>query len=52
MSPRSANWASPTIMKQWGLEIGGGTPEAFQAVIQTEVERIQKLINSGALTAQ
>jgi tripartite-type tricarboxylate transporter receptor subunit TctC len=38
--------------KQWGLEIGGGTPEAFQAVIQTEVERIQKLIKSGALTAQ
>ena len=38
--------------KQWGLEIGGGTPDAFQAVIQTEVERIQKLIKSGALTAQ
>jgi len=38
--------------KQWGLEIGGGAPEAFQAVIQTEVERIQKLIKSGALTAQ
>jgi tripartite-type tricarboxylate transporter receptor subunit TctC len=38
--------------KQWGLEIGGGSPEAFQAVIQTEVERIQKLIKSGALTAQ
>ena len=34
------------------LEIGGGTPEAFQSVIQTEVERIQKLIKSGALTAQ
>ena len=38
--------------KQWGLEIGGGTPEAFQATIQTEVGRIQNLIKSGALTVQ
>ena len=38
--------------KQWGLEIGGGTPEEFQAVIQQEVDRIQKLIKSGALNVQ
>jgi tripartite-type tricarboxylate transporter receptor subunit TctC len=37
---------------QWGLEVGGGTPEAFQALIQREVERIQSLIKSGALTVQ
>jgi tripartite-type tricarboxylate transporter receptor subunit TctC len=37
---------------QWGLEVGGGTPEEFQAVIQNEVERIQKLIKSGALKVQ
>ena len=37
---------------QWGLGVGGGTPEAFQAVIQREVERLQHLIRSGALTVQ
>jgi tripartite-type tricarboxylate transporter receptor subunit TctC len=37
---------------QWGLEVGGGTPEAFNALIQREVERIQSLIKSGALTVQ
>jgi tripartite-type tricarboxylate transporter receptor subunit TctC len=37
---------------QWGLEVGGGTPEAFQAVIRREVERIQTLVRSGALTVQ
>jgi tripartite-type tricarboxylate transporter receptor subunit TctC len=37
---------------QWGLEVGGGTPEDFQAVIQREVERIRNLIKSGALAVQ
>ena len=37
---------------QWGLEVGGGTPEAFQAVIDREVVRIRALIASGALTVQ
>jgi tripartite-type tricarboxylate transporter receptor subunit TctC len=38
--------------QQWGLEIGGGTPETLQTMIRTEVERIQNLIKSGALTVQ
>jgi tripartite-type tricarboxylate transporter receptor subunit TctC len=37
---------------QWGLEVGGGTPEEFQSVIQHEVERIEQLIKSGALKVQ
>ncbi|HZO45361.1 MAG TPA: tripartite tricarboxylate transporter substrate-binding protein [Xanthobacteraceae bacterium] len=37
---------------QWGLEIAGGTPEAFGAAIKTEVDRINQLIKSNALQVQ
>ena len=41
-----------TRFAQWGLEPGGGTPADFQVVIRKEVDRIQALIQSGALKVQ
>jgi tripartite-type tricarboxylate transporter receptor subunit TctC len=37
---------------QWGLEVEGGTPEAFGAAIRAEVERINQLIKVKALLIQ
>jgi tripartite-type tricarboxylate transporter receptor subunit TctC len=37
---------------QWGLEIKGGSPEAFGTVIKAEVERIHQLIKAKTLHVQ
>jgi tripartite-type tricarboxylate transporter receptor subunit TctC len=37
---------------QWGLEIAGGTPEAFGSAIKVEVDRINQLIKTNALQVQ
>jgi len=37
---------------QWGLEVQGGTPEAFSQVIKTEVDRINQLVKFKTLTVQ
>ena len=45
----------PDVKKRFdelGLEIQGGTPEEFQKFIRNEVERLNRLINMGALTRE
>jgi tripartite-type tricarboxylate transporter receptor subunit TctC len=37
---------------QWGLEIAGGTPEAFGAAIRSEVDKINMLIKAKALQVE
>lgn len=45
----------PDVKKRFdelGLEVQGGTPEEFQKFIRNEVERLNRLINMGALTRE
>ena len=45
----------PDVKKRFdelGLEIQGGTPEEFQKFIRNEVERLNRLIQMGALTRE
>jgi tripartite-type tricarboxylate transporter receptor subunit TctC len=37
---------------QWGLEVEGGTAERFNVAIKAEVERVDRLIKSGALKVE
>jgi tripartite-type tricarboxylate transporter receptor subunit TctC len=41
-----------TRFAQWGLEVAGGTPEEFGAVIRQEVDRVNALIKANALQVQ
>jgi tripartite-type tricarboxylate transporter receptor subunit TctC len=34
---------------QWGLEVEGGTPDHFEAIVKKDVERVNRLIKAGAL---
>jgi tripartite-type tricarboxylate transporter receptor subunit TctC len=54
---RDANQAlqAPDVrarFEQWGLEVEGGTPQAFDAAIAAEVERINRLVKAKALLVQ
>jgi tripartite-type tricarboxylate transporter receptor subunit TctC len=45
----------PDVKKRFdelGLEVQGGTPEEFQKFIRNEVERLNRLIQMGALTRE
>ena len=37
---------------QWGLEVEGGTPQAFSAAIKAEVDKINQLVKTKALLVQ
>jgi tripartite-type tricarboxylate transporter receptor subunit TctC len=39
-------------LDELGLEVQGGTPEEFQRFIRNEVERLNRLIKTGALTPE
>ncbi len=41
-----------TRFAQWGLELKGGSPETFGAVIKAEVERIDQLVKAKTLQVQ
>jgi tripartite-type tricarboxylate transporter receptor subunit TctC len=37
---------------QWGLEVEGGTPQAFSAAIKAEVDKINQLVKAKTLLVQ
>ena len=39
-------------LDELGLEVEGGTPEKFSAVIRKEADRLTALIKAGALTVE
>ena len=39
-------------LDELGLEVQGGSPEEFERFIRNEVERLNRLIKTGALTPE